>query len=99
MITKIVPASEEESEILNLITEECAEVIQIISKINRFGFSSYNPNDKEKVINRDLLVQELGDIIALVEIAIDSNIINISELNDAVISKKERLKIYSNIKL
>lgn len=98
MIAKNCSANEEESEILNLIAEESAEVIQIVSKINRFGFDSCHPKDPEMKTNRDLLVEELGDLIALVDIAIDKNIITLSELVDAVLSKKERLKLYSNIK-
>lgn len=33
-----------EQEILDLIQEECGEIVQIISKIRRFGYNSVHPN-------------------------------------------------------
>lgn len=97
MIVKNCPATDAEIEILSLIAEECAEVIQIVSKINRFGFNSFRPNDEDKLTNRILLESELGDLLALVEIAIDKKIVNWDNIYNALESKKERLKVHSNI--
>lgn len=52
----------QESERLALLAEECGEVIQIVGKILRHGYESYNPNDPRKTTNRALLEKELGDV-------------------------------------
>lgn len=50
------------------LAEECAEVIQICSKIIRFGFDSHHPKDPKKRINTILLKEELDDIQRMVKI-------------------------------
>jgi hypothetical protein len=57
--------SPSEIERLSLLSEECAEVIQIVSKIIRHGYNSYNPNDSKFITNSNLLNNELGDIEAI----------------------------------
>lgn len=54
--------------VLGILQEECAEVIQIISKINRFGMYGYNPNRTDKTPNKYKLIQELGDVMAMIYI-------------------------------
>ena len=53
---------ESEAERLAILAEECGEVIQVIGKILRHGYSSHNPNDTQRVSNRGLLAKELGDL-------------------------------------
>lgn len=50
-----------EAERLAMLTEECAEVIQIIGKILRHGYESYHPEDPQTT-NRMRLMDELNDI-------------------------------------
>jgi hypothetical protein len=59
-----------ELEILGILQEECAEVIQIISKIRRFGLDSVNPYDPEhlRVSNLVKLHDELGDVQGMIEL-------------------------------
>lgn len=97
MIEKNNPVSESESDVLDLIQEESAEIIQIISKVRRFGWDSFHPSDAERVTTRARLESELGDILALIEIAIERNIVDSQRVRDAIDSKKERLKIFSNL--
>jgi NTP pyrophosphatase (non-canonical NTP hydrolase) len=47
-------------EILLIAQEECAEVIQAISKIFRFGFDAQHPNEDRNNLQR--LEEELGDL-------------------------------------
>lgn len=49
-------------EILSLIAEEAAELIQAASKIMRFGEDSYHPNDPEQVQNWRHFEQEMADL-------------------------------------
>lgn len=60
---KLTPA---EAERLALLAEECAEVIQVVGKILRHGYESYNPNDPRELTNRTLLADELGHVDAAV---------------------------------
>ena len=53
-------------EILRITQEECAEVIQAISKISRFGIDNLKPG-KPKT-NREHLEEELGDLLAMIDI-------------------------------
>ena len=48
-----------EKEVMDILQEECAEVIQAVSKISRFGLDNLKPG-KPKT-NRDHLEEELGD--------------------------------------
>ena len=55
-----------EQEILDMLAEEAAEVIQAIMKINRHGMDSYHPDD-EYTTNRMLLKKEVIDFLAVLE--------------------------------
>ena len=57
-----------EQSAFNQLMEECAEISIIASKIKRFGLDSYNPNDPEQTTNRTLLIRELNDLMAAIEI-------------------------------
>lgn len=55
-------------ELLEILQEEAAEVIQIISKIKRFGLYSYHPDDESKTSNIAHLSVEIGDFVAIVDL-------------------------------
>ena len=42
--------------------EECAELIHILCKVNRFGWSNYHPEDAAKIPNVLLVVNEILDL-------------------------------------
>lgn len=85
-----------ELELLGILQEECAEVIQIVSKIRRFGIDSYSPFDPAASTNQDLLKLELGDIAAVVQLLaeLDNPLITESELQDRARDKKIRILKY-----
>lgn len=60
-----------EAERLALLAEECAEVIQVVTKILRHGYESANPFDPAKVPNRALLASEYGHVHAAVQLLVD----------------------------
>lgn len=76
--------------VMSLLTEECAEVIQAVSKINRFGLN----NSWNGVTNKESLITEIGDVIAIVRILIDETDINISreDIEKAVDKKIQKLE-------
>ena len=82
-------------EILCITQEECAEVSQSISKIFRFGFQSKHP--KTGIDNKQHLEEEIGDLLAMVDILVEKCIISDSNLNQARKTKREKLKQWSSI--
>ena len=58
-------------EILLITQEECAEVIQAVSKCRRFGIEEQNL--KSGRTQREELVQELGDVTLLIELLKNKN--------------------------
>jgi NTP pyrophosphatase (non-canonical NTP hydrolase) len=86
---------EQEREVMNILSEECAEVIQAISKCHRFGLDNYKPG-KPKT-NREHLEEEIGDLLAMVDILLDMDVVDGATLQQAKIAKIEKLKKWSNI--
>lgn len=62
-----------QDECLTILMEECGETVQEICKIMRFGLTSESHHTLGSN-HLTCLEQELGDIIALIEIVRDSNI-------------------------
>lgn len=61
---KLTPA---QAERLAMLAEECAEVIQCVTKILRHGYGSYHPDDAERTTNRQSLERELADLWAIAD--------------------------------
>lgn len=81
-------------EALGILQEECAEIIVEVSKIRRFGLdNSYNDGPTQ----RDKLENELGDVLAMIDILIEQGIVNQFGLAIAITNKKEKLKQWSTI--
>jgi NTP pyrophosphatase (non-canonical NTP hydrolase) len=85
------------NEILDILQEECAEVIVAISKIRRFGIDN---TYKDGGTQREHLVQELGDVTLLVELLKAHRVYTEQELVEAQKRKAVKLtkwsKIYEN---
>lgn len=82
-------------EIMNILQEECAEVIQAVSKINRFGIDNFKPG-KPKT-NREHLEDELGDVLAMIDLLIENHVVSKSKLAEAEQAKKIKLQTWSTI--
>ena len=82
-------------EALGILQEECAEVIVEISKIRRFGLTTVHY--KTNLGHREMLVQELGDVLALVDILLEENVVEQVELLNAKVKKQDKLKKFSNL--
>jgi NTP pyrophosphatase (non-canonical NTP hydrolase) len=89
--------NKEQQEILDILQEECAEVIQMISKCRRFGIDEFHIKSGE--INRGKLTEEIGDLMCMVKLAVKSDIINNAEVELACKRKLEKLKTWSNISI
>ncbi len=80
---------------MDILQEECAEVIQAVSKISRFGIDNYKPG-KPKT-NREHLEEELGDMLAMIDILKEMDVVSLSNMEVAKQAKIEKLKKWSNI--
>lgn len=80
------------SQVMSVLQEECAEVIQAVSKINRFGLD----NEWNGVTNKQSLITEIGDVLAIIIVLMEETDINISRADiDAAIEKKiNKLKVF-----
>lgn len=88
--------NEDTREIILILSEECAEVAKEVSKIMRFGPDQIKPG-KEKT-NIQVLEEELGDLLAMIELLVDKDIGVTNEgLELAKKAKFEKLKKWSNI--
>ena len=84
---------ETNKEILLITQEECAEVTQAISKVFRFGMTgSYNG-----VTNKEHLEEELGDLMCMIDLLIDSGMVSESAVMTAKSEKMMKLQMWSNI--
>jgi len=84
-----------EHEIMSIFQEESAEVIQAISKIFRFGYDSKHPDSNQT--NREHLAEEIGDLIAMVQLAVENKIVDWRDVEIAKDRKFEKLKKWSSI--
>jgi NTP pyrophosphatase (non-canonical NTP hydrolase) len=82
-------------EVLLIAQEECAEVIQAISKCFRFGLDNIKPNTTKT--NREHLEEEIGDLMAMIYICYDLKIINPVKVLEAQENKIHKLKKWSTI--
>lgn len=83
-------------EIVGILQEECAEIVLACSKMLRFGPLDGYPGGSSN--NREDLGQELGDLQAVVHLAIENNILDAEDMSEAVAPKLERLKRYLQTK-
>ena len=82
-------------ETLDILQEECGEVIVEVSKCRRFGLDS--KHYKTNLLHSTMLENEIGDVLAMVDILLEQGVISQSNLEIAKQAKKDKLKQWSNI--
>jgi len=82
-----------DKEILLITQEECAEVTQAISKVFRFGFDSVHKG----IDNRTHLEEEIGDLMCMIDLLIDTGIVSEAACIAAKNEKLNKLTQWSNI--
>ena len=82
-----------DSEILLITQEECAEVSQAISKVFRFGMD----DEYKGITNREHLEEEIGDLMCMIDLLIDSGMISESAVMTAKSEKMMKLQTWSSI--
>ena len=87
--TQVTHNMNAEHEVLQLLQEECAEVIQAASKCIRFG-------EKD---NTYQLEKEIGDLFCILEIMHDYDMFSYTTVEQYILEKREKLRKYSNLDL
>lgn len=87
--------NEKNREALVILQEECAEVVQEVSKCFRFGMDSVHY--KTGLSHKSMLEMEVGDMLALVDILVEQGVLNKSGLELASENKKIKLKQWSKL--
>ncbi len=85
--------NEKQKEILRITQEECAEVIQAISKIFRFGVDE----NFQGQTNRQRLAGELGDLQCMITLLKQYDVVQDTEIFTAELNKRNRLTQWSDI--
>ena len=80
-------------ELLTILMEECAEVIDEASKIKRFGESSVY----EGQTALDRLEKELGDLYCLIDLLHGEDMISYTKLDKYAVAKHQKLREWSNL--
>ena len=88
-----IELTEQQKEVLLILSEECSEVIQVVSKTFRFGIDT----DYNNTTNRDHLHEELGDLLCMISLCISTGLVLEQDVAFASNKKFEKLEKWSNI--
>jgi len=81
-------------EIMDILQEECGELIVALSKVRRFGLDN---TYKDSVTQREQLTQEAGDVILMIYLLVEQGVFTTEDLQKAKKLKEDKLKKWSNI--
>ena len=88
--------NKDQAAILQILQEECAEVIQATSKVFRFGLFDTHPDTPNKT-NTYHLEEELGDVLAMIELLALHKVISYDHALFFKRAKFEKLREWSDI--
>lgn len=84
--------TEAQRERLEMLVEECSEVVHAATKILRHGYDSYHPEKPETLVNRKDLQYELLDLWTICERMIDYGDIGLVKFNTSHLVWKKKLR-------
>ena len=85
--------NEKQKEVMLIAQEECAEVVQAISKCFRFG-----PDDEYNgLTNKQRLEEEVGDLLCMIRLMMNQGMIDENNVNKASVQKQIKLERWSNV--
>jgi NTP pyrophosphatase (non-canonical NTP hydrolase) len=89
------PPTPFQRELLDVLAEECAEVIQRVTKMQRFGVEEVQPGQPHS--NAQRLSLEVGDLIAMVHMAIEAKLIDEDMMHAQIEPKRKKFVKFSQI--
>jgi len=81
-------------EIMDILQEECGELIVALSKVRRFGLDNMY---EDSGTQREHLTQEAGDVMLMIYLLVEQGVFTTEDLQKARKLKEEKLKKWSNI--
>lgn len=81
-------------EIMDILQEECGELIVALSKVRRFGLDNMY---EDSGTQRERLTQEAGDVMLMIYLLVEQGVFTTEDLQKARKLKEEKLKKWSNI--
>src|SRR5210317_444828 len=81
-------------QLMAITAEECGELTQVCMKIMR---KYDNLNDISKNKYRELLVEEAGDVLCMLELLVENQLLTHKELYDRSNIKRDKLKLWSDL--
>lgn len=81
-----------EEHLLTILMEECAEVSQQASKMLRFGVGNVDPNTN--IPNTEMLLNELTDLYAVLEMLLVEGTIPRTQNHDKIQIKKDKVEYF-----
>jgi NTP pyrophosphatase (non-canonical NTP hydrolase) len=85
--------NDKQKQIMHITQEECAEVIQAISKSMRFGTNAMYHG----VTNQERLEEEVGDLLCMVNLMITRGLLRENEVIRFSKLKEDKLRTWSSI--
>ena len=82
-----------QKEVMLIAQEECAEVIQAISKVFRFGLNE----EFNQQTNKQRLEEETGDLLCMIQMMIEQGVIDETLVNRAAVQKRIKLQKWSGV--
>lgn len=77
-----------EEHLLECLTEECAEVIQRVTKAQRFGITEAQRD--QPLDNRDRLTLEVIDLLAIIDMCAEAGLLNLPPIPTLSIGKSNK---------
>lgn len=81
-------------ELLTIVMEECGELIQVCSKLQRFSSKEFGDFDEVMAAG---LKEEAGDVYCMIKLLIEHGYITQQDLDDREVIKRERLRKWSHV--
>jgi len=75
---------------VDILQEECAEVIQALSKCKRFGKDQVHP--ETKISNRNALTTELGQLLFMIDEVVKQEELSLVDISNAYAHKRATKK-------
>ncbi|PKR54258.1 hypothetical protein COO20_08910 [Thalassospira marina] len=86
------PCTPHQREILDILIEECAEVIQRATKGERFGLDEIEPG--QPYTNAERLAHEIGDLQVMIDLCVERCGVNKDEIVRGMEHKNDQLIKY-----
>lgn len=88
-----IEITQQQTDIMDISQEECAEVIQAISKIRRFGLYS----EHNGVTNKEHLEEEVGDLMCMLNLLDEFGLVDWTIVSLHAQNKRKKLQRWTKI--